>query len=87
MATITKQPEVKHKQKESTADIHHMIRTVAATENPDQLPGGAITGDMADAQLRTWLEQGFRLHSVERIQAGDVNGIFTLQVLYILIKD
>ena len=70
-----------------TADIHHMIRTLAATNSPDQLPNGAITGDMADAQLRAWLEQGFKLHSVERIQAGEVNGIFTLQILYILVKE
>lgn len=72
---------------ENTADIHHMIRTIAATNNPDQLPVGAVTGDQANAHVRIWLEQGFKVHTVMPIQPGDVNGIFTIQVLYVLTKD
>lgn len=87
--TATKPDEVKELElpiEDSTADIHHMVRTIAATNSPDQIPPGAVTADQADAQIRTWLERGFRLHTAMAIQPGDVNGVFTLQVLYILTK-
>jgi len=68
------------------ADIHNMVVTLAATNSPDQLPSGAMTADQADAYVRTWLEQGFNVNSAQVVQAGDVNGVFTLQVYYCLTK-
>ena len=72
---------------ESAADIHHMVMTLAATNSPDQLPTGAVTGDQANERIRTWLERGYRLHTVMPVQPGDVNGVFTLQMVYVLTKD
>jgi hypothetical protein len=69
------------------ADNHHMVMTIAATNSPDQLPGGAMTADMADERLRTWQQQGYKVKTSQVIQAGDVNGIYTLQVFYLLIKE
>lgn len=69
------------------ADVHQMVMTLAATGSPDQLPGGAMTGDQSDERLRTWLEQGFQVKTAQVIQAGDVDGIFTLQVYYCLVKE
>jgi hypothetical protein len=69
------------------ADIHNMVVTLAATNSPDQLPQGAMTADQADAYVRVWLEQGFRVNSAQVVQAGDVNGIFTLQIYYCLTKE
>lgn len=69
------------------ADIHNMVITLAATNSPDQLPPGAMTGDQADAHVRTWLEQGYKVNSAQVVQAGDVNGIFTLQIYYCLTKE
>jgi hypothetical protein len=68
------------------ADIRNMVITIAATNNPDQLPGGAMTADQANDYIRPWLEQGFKTQSAQVIQAGDVNGIYTLQVYYCLVK-
>jgi hypothetical protein len=70
-----------------TADIHNMVVTLAATNSPDQLPPGAKTADQADAFVRNWLEQGFKVNSAQVVQAGDVNGIFTLQIYYCLTKE
>ncbi len=96
-ATKTKQAEAKAEAKGEqldtiptetpSADIHNMVVTLAATNSPDQLPPGAKTGDQADAYVRTWLEQGFRINSAQVVQAGDVNGIFTLQIFYCLTKE
>jgi hypothetical protein len=46
-----------------------------------------MTADQADAYVRVWLEQGFRVNSAQVVQAGDVNGIFTLQIYYCLTKE
>jgi len=46
-----------------------------------------MTADMADERLRTWQQQGFKIKTAQVIQSGDVNGIYTLQVFYLLIKD
>lgn len=89
--TVTKETtEVKDLElpvEDQTADNHHMVMTIAATNNPDQLPGGAMTADMADARLRTWQQQGFKIKTAQVIQSGDVNGIYTLQVFYLLVKE
>lgn len=69
------------------ADIHNMVITLAATNSPDQLPPGAMTADQADGYVRNWLEQGFKINSAQVVQAGDVNGIFTLQIYYCLVKE
>jgi len=69
------------------ADIRNMVATIAATNSPDQLPGGAKTADQANDYIRPWLEQGFKVKTAQVIQAGDVNGIYTLQVYYCLIKE
>ena len=84
---VAKQQPIDTTKTENTADIHHMVNTIAATNSPDQVPQGAYTVDQADARLRTWLEQGYKLHTAMSVQPGEVNGIFTLQVLYILIRD
>ena len=68
------------------ADIRNMVVTIAATNSPDQLPGGAKTADQANDFIRPWMEQGFKVKSAQVIQAGDVNGIYTLQVYYCLVK-
>jgi hypothetical protein len=68
------------------ADIRNMVVTIAATDSLDQLPGGAKTADQANDYIRPWLEQGFAIKTAQVIQAGDVNGIYTLQVFYCLIK-
>ena len=69
------------------ADIHNMVVTLAATNSPDQLPGGAMTAEQANSYVRPWLKQGFKVKSAQAVQGGDVNGIFTLQVYYCLVKE
>jgi hypothetical protein len=93
-ATKTKPQEIEPSQAPDTipsmtpdADIHNMVVTLAATNSPDQLPAGAMTADGADAYVRRWLEQGFKVNSAQVVQAGDVNGIFTLQIYYCLTKE
>lgn len=85
--TATKEKELEIPITAPNADIHNLVVTLAATKNPDQLPQGAKTADQADAYVRPWLEQGFMVKSAQVVQAGDVNGIFTLQIYYCLIKE
>jgi hypothetical protein len=85
-ATKTK-PEIEMPVINPEADIHQMVMTLAATGNPDQLPGGAMTGDQSDARVRTYLEQGYKVQTAQVIQAGDVDGIYTLQIYYCLVKE
>jgi hypothetical protein len=69
------------------ADNHHLVYTLAATNSPDQLPPGAMTGAMADEFVRNWQQQGYRILASETIQSGDVNGIYTLQRCCHLVKE
>jgi hypothetical protein len=85
-ATKTK-PEIEMPVINPEADIRNMVVTLAATNNPDQLPGGAMTADQANDYIRRWLEQGFKVRSAQVVQAGDVDGIYTLQIYYCLVKE
>lgn len=66
-----------------TADVHHIVRTIAAQD----VPGGPIGPDTADAVIRGWLQQGYKLHTVVPMQTVDFNGVWAAQVLYIVIRD
>jgi hypothetical protein len=67
-------------------DNYPLVITLAATDSPDQLPGGAMTQEQARMYIQALQHQGFKILSSDVIQAGDVNGIFTLQVFYCLVK-
>lgn len=69
-----------------TRDNWSVVITLAATDSPDQLPNGAMTAKQASAYIKGFQDQGFDILSSNAIQAGDVNGIYTLQVFYCLVK-
>lgn len=59
-------------------DVHHMIRRVGKRETES----GTRTVDQVDADVRNWLEAGYKLFSTHNIglEAEGVN------ILYIFIK-
>jgi hypothetical protein len=61
------------------ADIHHMIRRIGQSYHQD----GTIPVGDADAQVRTWLQAGYKLAHVQSLGL-EPNGV---NILYILIKD
>lgn len=61
------------------ADVHHMIRQVG----PRISEGGAITVDMADADVRNWLQAGYRLAFAQQLGL-EPDGV---NILYIFVKD
>lgn len=63
-----------------------VVITLAATNSPDQLPPGSMTAQQASAYIKGFQDRGFDILSSNAIQAGDVNGIYTLQVFYCLVK-
>lgn len=67
-------------------DNYPLVVTLAATDSPDQLPQGAMTASQVREYIKRLQDQGFKILTAEVIQAGDVNGIFTLQVFYCLVK-
>lgn len=79
MATKTKKAEVKTEALLPDADIHHVVRKVGVSAMED----GTITGEQADAYLRGWLQNGYRLAFVQSLGI-EPNGV---NILYILIKD
>ena len=80
MATKTAKPQnLEIKQENPDADIHHIVRRIGTQESPE----GAITGDQADAYIRTWLQAGYKLAYVEYV-GTEPDGH---NVLYILTKN
>lgn len=71
---------------ENTDDNYPLLVTIAATNNPDQLPGGAMTQGQARAHVRDLQRQGFKILSSQALESGDVNGIFTVKLYYCLVK-
>jgi hypothetical protein len=69
-----------------TRDNYPLVVTLAATNSPDQLPQGAMTASQAREYIKRIQDQGFSILTAEVIQAGDVNGIFTVQIFYCLVK-
>ena len=61
------------------ADVHHMVRKIGAQAMPD----GTITADMADAQVRNWLQAGYELTHTHALGI-EPNGI---NILYIFTKN
>lgn len=51
-------------------DYHFKIITVG----PHALPDGTITGDMADAQVMTWLGSGYKLSAVHYLGKHELPG-------------
>lgn len=61
------------------ADVHHMVRKIGTQAMPD----GTITADMADAQVRNWLQAGYKLTFTHALGI-EPNGI---NILYIFTKN
>lgn len=77
MAAVKEAIELKATERAMT-DAHHILRTIGTAPNLD----GTITGDQADALLRTWFENGYTLFSTH--YAGDTpHGV---RMLYVLVK-
>jgi len=63
-------------------NIHHMVRTLADKDYPEIR---AIGPDTANAHIRTWLQQGYTLHQVVPLGKDKVEGVFVVEILYILV--
>lgn len=61
------------------ADCHHMIRKIG----PRLTESGTITVDIADADVRNWLQAGYRLSFCQSLGI-DPDGT---NILYIFVKD
>jgi hypothetical protein len=71
------------------AAVHHMTRSLAAIPGNNQ-----FTGDQLDAHCQTWLDQGYRLHTVhptyvtpEQGPGGVAVTEAQWHILYIFVKD
>lgn len=79
MATKTQTKDIELAQENPEADVHHIVRKIGVQETP----GGAITGDQADAYLRTWMQAGYKLAFVNTLGL-EPDGV---NILYILTKN
>lgn len=69
--------------------VHHMARGLASAPGPN-----LFTADQLDAHCQTWLDQGYRLHTVHPTYVKPEQGPGGMQVteaqwhiLYIFVKD
>lgn len=67
---------------EGEKDVHHMVRTLSERDMVE----GAIGPDTADQHVKTWLDQGYDLHTVAPLGNTDINGVFALKILYIFTR-
>lgn len=79
MASTQTKDSTQIKMENADADVHHMVRKIGTQAMPD----GTITADMADAQVRNWLQAGYTLTFTHALGI-EPNGI---NILYIFVKN
>lgn len=79
MAVKAKDDEIEVKVVAPESDVHHMVRRVGLMSRPD----GTRSVDEVDADVRVWLQAGYRLAFVQTL-GMEPNGV---NILYIFVKD
>lgn len=84
--TISQENVLEAEVSAENVDNYPMLLTLAATNNPDQLPPGAKTADQAREYIREVQRQGFKILTCTATESGEVNGIFTQKMFVFFIK-